>query len=405
MNKKNRLISLVLILMFALLSPPLSGAQDITYTLRLNLNGEYNDNLFFSRTDKEDDFIFNIDPAIQINYASDLLELNSLATVRFRRYTSESDLDREDYLVNLRGRYRLTERLQFTGRLYYLQDNTLEWRTIDLIDNITDEVPIEQPDETERGIERFLSERKRYNAAGSMHYQLTEISNMNVGYRYLKNTYDLDENTDYEVDDLDLGYMRRLAGQRDQIGTRLSYSQRTSDVSDTDTYGIGLVWNHIFTETIRLFTDIGIRYTEQTFKDDRSKSDNWNPTANIRLRKRGETNIFSIGFRQDVQTSSAGRSVNVSRLYGDMQQFISERFVFELAGDFYISRDDDNSISDIDSVFFDIVPSVRYLLTENHSLRLAYNYTIDHDRTLDTDRDKERNRVWLMFEFGFPGKW
>jgi hypothetical protein len=401
-RNKNRVLFFALFLMFIFILPIFSEARDITFTPQLFLSGEYNDNILFLRAEKEDDFIFNIAPAMELTYASELFELNSSAVVQFRRYLSEDDLDREDYFLNLRGRYQMSERLRFQGRLNYRQDFTTETRTVEIAEPLLEEIPIDESDIVERGIERFLSERKRYNAFASMNYRLTEVSNLNFGYRYLKTEYDSPANTDFDVNNANLTYMRNLAGQKDQIGTRVSYSQRTSDISDTDSYGIGLIWNHFFTETITIYTDVGLRYTEEDIKDTGLKEDNWNPTADIRLRRRGETNVINIGFRQDVRTASGGRSVNVSRLYWNGSQTLSERFVFALSGDFYITREDSDSISDRDTVSFDIIPSLRYLLTENHSLILSYNYTIDHDRSLDENRDKERNRLWVMLEFGFP---
>ncbi len=403
--KKKRLLLIGLILMVGLLRPQFSAAREVTVTPLINLNGEYSDNIFFSRTDKDDDFIFNISPGIELNYASELFDLNSFGTVRFIRYASENDLDREDYFLNLRGRYRLSERLQFLGRINYRQDFTIDSRTFDLFDTTIVETPIVDP-EIERGIERFLSERKRYSGFASLDYKLTELSTLNVGYNYLKTDYDLEENTDFEVNDVNLRYMRQLAGQKDRIGTRLTYNERTSDISDIDTYGMGLIWDHFFTETMSLYTDIGLRYTEENLKNsDEKDDDNWSGTAHLRLRRQGETNVINIGLRQNVQTSSTGTSANVSRLYWNLRQTLSERFFFELDGDFYVTRDDGDSFSDVDTVFFDIIPGLRYLLTENHSVILAYNYTIDHDRSLDDNRDTERNRVWINFEFGFPQKW
>ncbi len=404
-KNKKRLIFFALILTFGFVLPPISAARNITYNPQISFTGEYNDNIFFSRTDKENDFIYGIAPAIELNYASDLWELNSLAMVRFIRYASENDLDREDYYLNLQGRYRMTERLQFHGRFNYRQDFTLDSRSIDLTRTVIEESPIDDPDIVERGIERFYTERKRYNAFASLNYRLTEISNLDVGYRYLKTDYDFEDNTDYDVSDIYLRYMRRLAGQKDRVGTRLSYSERTSDISDIDTYGTGLIWDHIFTETISLYADIGLRYTEETFKNSDQKDDNWGGTADIRLRRRAETNVINIGLKQNLQTTSTGSSANVTRLYWDARQRLSERLVFELGGYFYITRDDDDSFSDVDTVFFDISPALRYLLTENHSVKLAYNYTTEHDRSLDNDRDRDRNRVWIMFEFGFPNNW
>jgi len=238
-----------------------------------------------------------------------------------------------------------------------------------------------------------------------LNYRLTELSNLNFGYSYFKTDYDLEENTDFDVNSFSMTYMRDLEGQKDQIGTRLGYSKRSSDESDIDSYGTGLICNHIFTETISLYTDIGLRYTEENFKNSGQKNDDWGATANIRLRRLGETNRMDVGFRQDIQTASDGGAVNVSKLYWNIRQSLSERFAFGLGGDSYITREDGDSFSDIDTVFFNIYPSLIYLLTENHSVILAYNYTIDHDRSLDDNRDTERNRVWINFEFGFPQKW
>jgi hypothetical protein len=402
---RKQLLFSTLILMAGFVLLPFTLAQEITYIPKLSISGEYNDNIAFTRMDEKDDFIFNITPALEINYGSQLVDIYSLAAIRFRQYVSEDDFDREDYYLTLRGEYRMTERFQFRAGGYYLQDYSQESQVIDIIDSSTDETPVDDPDIVDKGVESFLSERKRYNAFLGVNYQLNEISDLDMRYRYFKSDYDFEGNTDYELDDIRLGYMRSLPGQKDQVGTRLSYSRRTSDVSDSDSYGIGLVWQHIFTETVRLYTDIGARYTEQTFDDTGKKEDNWNWTADIRLRKRGETSVFDIGFNQNQNIESSGRLVNVSRLYWDARQNLSERFAVECGGDFYITRDDDDSISDREIVFFDIVPELKYLLTENHSVSLAYGYTIEHDRTLDSDRDTERHRIWIMFEFGFPYKW
>jgi hypothetical protein len=242
-KNKNRFVFFALVLMFIFIMPIFSKAQDITVTPQLYVTGEYNDNILFSRTDKEDDFIFNIAPAIGLNYASELWDIDTLAMVQFRRHLSEDDLDREDYFLNLRGRYQMTERLQFQGRLNYRQDFTTETRTIDFAEPLLEEIPIDESDIVERGIERFFSERKRYNAFASLSYQLTEVSNLTLGYRYLKMDYDSDQNVDYDVNDVNLTYMRRLAGQKDRVGTRVSYSERTSDISDIETYGIGVIWH------------------------------------------------------------------------------------------------------------------------------------------------------------------
>jgi len=404
-KNKKRFIFVALISMLGFFWPPFSGAQKITYKPQLYFSGEYDDNVEYSNTDKEDSFIFNISPAMELNYGSELFDLYSFAIVRFIRNLSESDFDREDYYIDLSGTYRMTQRLQFRGKLNYFQDKTLEWRTIDLIQTGSGKLPIDDPRKIERGIESVWSDRKTYNAFGSFGYQLTELSNMNAGYGYSKTEYDSENNTDFEVNDVYLAYMRDLAGQKNQIGARMSYNQRTSDISDIDSYGPGVVWSHSFTENVSLYTDLGFRYTEENFKNVDQKNDDWGVTADIRLRRLGETNVMDIGFSQNIQTASDGGAVNVSRLYWSSGHTLSERFFFGLGGDCFITREDGDSLSDIETVYVGISPSLKYWLTENYAVSLAYNYTLEHNRSVEDNRNTERNRVWIVFEFGFPKEW
>ena len=387
----------ILLLMLTIGSPLSPGAQEITIIPSFSASGEYNDNVLFERSGELDDFIYNLTPGIGLDYATESLTINSNALLNFRRYTSESFLDREDQYFNLRTLYRLTERLDFRGRFYYLKDSTNESRLIDLDETAPDVIEVVDP-----GIERFLSERKRYDGWAALNYQLTELSTLDGRYRYRKNTYDFEGNTDNEINEFDLTFLRRLEGQRDRIGAEISYFQNSSDVSDADTYAFSLIWNHYFTEIWNVYAKAGVRYTEQDFSGRNDSETTWAGIANIRLLRIGENNRFSIGFRQNLQTASDGRSVNVSRLYWDSRLDLTERLFLNVEGDFYITREEGDSTVDEDTVYFDVIPSLEYLLTENFSVSLAYSYTVEYDRTLDTDEDIQRNRVWVFFEFVFP---
>ena len=112
------------ILIFALALPGATEATDLKYTPYLMLSGEYNDNILFLSNDKIDDFLLNITPALVVDYNTELLNLKSEAGALFKRYATETEFDREDYYINLRAIYSITERLSMNTRLYYLQDNT-----------------------------------------------------------------------------------------------------------------------------------------------------------------------------------------------------------------------------------------------------------------------------------------
>ena len=108
-----------------------------------------------------------------------------------------------------------------------------------------------------RGIERFYSERERYRAWAAVKYQLTELSDMNIAYRYLERKYDLETNTDSKINTVNVNYLRRLAGEKDTIGPGFSYTRYTSDVSDADSFALTFKWDHRFTETMRLDSNVG----------------------------------------------------------------------------------------------------------------------------------------------------
>ena len=259
-------------------------------------------------------------------------------------------------------------------------------------------------DNIQPGIERFYSERKRYNAFAGLRYSLTDISNLALRYRYLKTNYNFKGNTDYDVQSANLIYLRKLLGQRDVVGARVGYAYYTSDVSDADSYMFALIWRHLFTETMSLYADIGARYTDRTFDQTDLRTDSWTSLANIKFVKLGETNEINIGFNLDLQSASDGTIENVPRLYGEFKQEISERFWFRCKGNFYVRENDINFKFGKGDLFFDILPSLEYRITENYSLSLAYSYTVEYDRNLEDDPSTQRNRVWLMLEMEFPNQ-
>ncbi len=407
MNKKIKKLILFGIptIFLSLVFHTLTTAQEITVAPYLTISGEYNDNVFFSRQDEDDDYIFNFAPALKLAYKTELLDLESFASIQFKEYVDESDLSRDDQYFNFLGTGWLTARTRLRGRFYYLRDFTIESRIISFDETMPEPTDDELDQSVDPGIERFFSERQRYYGLGSLSHRLTELSELEFRYHYLKTDYDFEGNTDYDVNEISMIFKRRLEGQKDKIGAKVSYSQNSSDVSDSDSYIFSVLWDHRFTETMSLFTNIGIRYTDQDFKSRVEKSDNWNGIADVRLKRKGETNLAYIGFRQSLRTASNGRSVNVSRLYWESEQKILERLFFNLDGNFYVTREDSDSEFDEDSLFFDITPSLRYLLTEKHSLRIAYSYTYDRDKSLEGDDDSHRNRVWIVFELRFPKKW
>lgn len=406
MNQKDRQImgvGLCLLLFFSLAD--LAAAASIEYTPSVAVNGQYNDNILFQRTDVVDDFLLNLAPSLKFNYLDEQFTLKSFAEIILRRYLDETQYDREDYELDLWAGYRMTERLALKGRINYKKDFTLESSEINAGDDFTepDDIGDGSGDVVEPGIERFYSERERYRAWATLRYSLTEVSDMNIGYRYLQREYDLDANTDSKISTVNVNYLRQLAGEKNTIGPGFSYTRYTSDVSDADSYALTFRWDHKFTETMRLESNIGARYTQRDVHRLDESVDAWTGLADIRFIQQGEKSLIKLGFRQDLQTGSGSQISNVPWLYWNYMQWLSERWSLRLNGDFYVDKEDINFDIGDNKLFFDVITSLTYAITENHTVSLAYSYTIKSDRALEENPDRQRNRIWLMFEFGFPG--
>jgi len=89
--KKYYFFSLVMAAVFGV--PSLSFA-DFTITPSITVNEKYNDNLFLTRTDREDDFITRISPAITLEYRpSTYFDMSLDYGFNFRFYADHNELD------------------------------------------------------------------------------------------------------------------------------------------------------------------------------------------------------------------------------------------------------------------------------------------------------------------------
>jgi len=377
-------VCLIISLFFYALLPAV--AQDITLVPSLEIRGEYDDNVLFTRTNEIDDYLTTIGPALTLDYATELLNLESKIAVGFLRYADEKDLNTENQRYVLNGGYRFTERWNLNGNFSYIKDKTLESEL------------------EETGLVNVREDRHRYNAGGGLSYQVSELSDMNINYIHTKTDYDFVGNVDYDYDAVTLSYNRRLKSERDIITVQPSYSSRDSEVSEADDYGLSFGWSHSFSETLQLRAFLGARYTEVRFGDERQDYENWGGTADISLRKTGEVSSTLIGYRRDLRTSAYGEAIEVDRIYCDLRRRVIGRLGIGFRGNLYFTRSEGNFDGE-DSRYFEVIPSLNYQITENHTLELAYVYSREEDRNLAEDRERERNRVWIALNFTFPRKW
>ena len=391
-----------------LLSTPLSAlAAKITIVPFIQIRGEYNDNIAFSRTDKKDDYITTATPGVTFNYETELLNVRSNVSVDILRYLDETDRNTENQHFELDIGYLLQEKIRTSGSFSYPKDTTLESEL------------------TETGLVTVLADRQRYDAGGGLSYQLSELSDIGLNYMHREFKYDWSGNVDYDSDNLDFTYRRSFNNQLDVFTFRPYYSRTSSEASEVDTYGTSFGLRHIFTETLTFNSSLGGRYTKilyslvqpeiisdpsldppfrVAFREVEQREKTWGWVVDISLIRTGETSSTTIGYNRDLSYSAFGEPTELDRIYCNTRKRLTERFGVGFSGSFSFTKSE-GEFDDTDRRHFDLRPSLNYQLAEDHSLRLFYNYSHAYDKTLTENQKAERNRVWIILDSQFPKEW
>jgi len=375
-------------IIFLLSIPFIAVAKDVTIVPAITLRGEYDDNVHFTHTDEISDYLAIISPALTLDYGSELLNFKASGVVDVLRYLDETDINTENQRYMINGGYQLMEKWALSGDFSYIKDTTLD----------------AELDET--GIVNFREDRERFNAGAGLSYQISEFSDMGVDYQYSTTDYDEQFLEDYDVNSIGLSYNRQFNDGLDIFSVEPRYTRFNSDTSDDDVYRLNFGWTHLPSETYRLRIFLGVRYTEQDYKDERDTTSNWGGLADISLLKTAEMYSVLVGFGSDIYNEPSTSELNtVYRIYCNLTRRITERFRAGVNARVSLTQPvDADAFNDEDIWYFVVGPSLTYQLAENHSLQLGYSYQQEYNKNYEEDRRGDRNRVWLSLNFNFPKK-
>jgi len=384
----HRFISICLAAILVLVAmPQLLWAQYVTLTPSIWLSTVYDDNLDFDQKDEKDDFGANAVPNLTLSYASELLKFNLTGEVDVLKYFSETDFDRTNQYYGLDGKYQMSPRWFLTGNISYRKDET--------IDSVLEE--------TGQAFER--NRVTTYSGGSGLFYQLSELSDIGLEAKYRKRDFGSAEDTDYDGYSISLPYTRRFANQRDTVSLVPSYSYFDSNDSEqANDYRFEIRWERRIDETLTSTINAGGRYTDIEQADGSSDS-NWGYVGKVGLSKKTETFTGTIEASRDIRANTDAEIVEVNRLLLRADKLFSERFGFRFFGSAYYTDAESNDANNEKTTYFELTPSIYYLLTENHFLELNYRY--QNKRELDEPGNPvtQRNSVGLSLNFAFPQRW
>ena len=214
----------------------------------LAVRGEYNDNIFYTADDEDDDFITTISAGLELIERTERFDLDLSATISPFYYADFSDLDEVDQ--NYRGTvgYQISPLIGVNADALYDVSNRRE-RDIETTGEVLTN-----------------DERKRQEYGLGFDYTLTEKAAMGLSFGYLQDTWD-DENLDrQDLEDYGAGlnFTYNLSKWWDSTTGRLNFGVRRYkyellDIETSETYKysgtIGV--QHWFSETVNLIVDLG----------------------------------------------------------------------------------------------------------------------------------------------------
>ncbi len=386
MKKLSFVFGFLLPTFILILNPPQSTAKEITVVPSLETKLVYDDNLDFDDKDEVDDFGANATPGLTLNYNTELGETSLYGEVDIIKYFQETDYDRTNQLYGFDGRYRLFPRWTFTGELQYHKDETID----------------SQLEDTGRVTQR--SRQTTYDGGGGVNYLLTELTDIGFTFEYRKRDYGSDDDTDYDRSIYSLPFTKRFGNERDTLTLEPAYMIFDSDgEEDVKDYRFVVGWGRQISETLSSQLGAGLRYTDIE-EQDGSNDDTWGYLGRFSLRKTGETFSGDISAIRDIRANTDAEIVEVNRLILKADKRFQERYGIKFYGAGYYSNTESNQINNDRATFFELRPSIYYMLTENHSIDLGYSYQRKTELDEQDNPVTQRNRVWLGLTLRFPKK-
>jgi hypothetical protein len=372
-----------------ILLPVASNAAEITFVPTMELVAEYDDNIDFTSNsqDEQDDFAGSAIPEATLEYRTERLKLNSQAHLDFKRYLNDTEFDRTNQFYLIDTEYQAYSRWKFFGGYQFRRDETTDT----------------QFEQTGRVFQR--SRENRQDARGGVQYNLTELTDVGSFILYRRSDFSSRDDTDYHLYTIEVPFTKRFQNQIDTIKVTPAYSKYKSDDNEkADDYRFTVGWQHLISETSTFNIVAGPRYT--SVEDNNGETNGrFGGVGAIGLEKKGETFSGNIRFSHDLRSSTQGEIINVDRLYLFADKQITERFGARFRGNGYYSNTENKNEPNDKVLSFELIPTLYYMLTENHSVELTYNYRNQRELNQPGNPSANRNRVMLGFIFRFPKKW
>ena len=370
----------------------------VTIKPSLGAGVTYDDNIIFSHYKPVSDWIYEILPAIEINYDDQRNMVDLLTKGQGQHFNTESELDTFNVDVNLMARRQETERLSYSIAGRYTRDTTLDQMLI------------------EEGQFLRRENRQLYSINPEVEWMINERSSISASLPWVKVNYDREGSVDYDTLYFYLTYSYLLPDQKTKLFVRPDIGRMNYDTGDYKTADFMCGLEHDFTE--RLYAKIlgGFNYTDSNTDIlvvdriiwyspydyeiiTRKKNQNkhyWGWVAEAELKWRWNRGSLTANFNRRVTASGYGEPVIRTFFTPAVNWRITERLRGRLAGG--ISEVKSHNLTwDQHYWTYSARPSLMYRLTRYIDIGVHYTYQYLDDFERDNN-NRDRNRVMFRID-------
>lgn len=378
-----RLSLIAVLFLWPLAAAPLLHAEAFRLMPHLTLRAEYNDNIFFSSSQEENDWLSTISPGILVSDQTERLESEVYGRLDLLYYRDQRDLDSVDGEAFGRLNYRVSPRAGVSTRAGYAKTS--------------------RPDRDilETGLVQSAESRDRYQFDFEGSYRLTEILDGSLRYEFSQLDYRDEVSTDSTLHSVQFGLIWDADRRLPNTDTRfyLRYANGRYDTSRVDSFSaiLGAEWD--YSEIWSVAADAGIRYTQTEFDVlkidsagffiDEETSDLWSGIGVLALIYNGAYTRWNLSARNDVRNAPGrGGTTLRTELTGSLQHRFGEKVSGTFRAGYYINQTEEGlvAVEEVDERTLRVRPGIRIEAATDLFLEFAYQYTRVEDDIADETR-------------------
>lgn len=343
---------------------------------------KYNDNIYYRDENKEEDIIIVISPGIEVRNRVERGTISVKGRAYSYTYADNSTLDSVDTEIAAEGQYAVSRVVFVNGSVKYVQDHQID------------------RDITSTGQVASSFERENLQASAGASWALSEKTTVGAQLSLGQRTYDDPDTSDVDTQSVTLSYSTNLSKWFNETTglAYLSHSRYNYESSLVKYTSLTIGSEKRFDEKYSILATFGPSFV-QTEYDNFSifDSEEWGVAARLQLDGRiSEGTRFDIFLSHKVEPDSYGETTVVrTGLKGNYWSRISNDLSFGLSASYFHNESSGDSSFDVyeDEDTFNFSPRLKYKITDDLDLELAYRYSLQKDN--ERGEDKDQNSIFF----------